>query len=95
MARGFRSDQAKVLYDEAIRQGWWPPKDKGKSGHFFLRCPARRCAFEVPFSTTGKYNPRELKNQIAIMRRHGMVWQGRGGEHVAPRLNHRVRALSQ
>jgi hypothetical protein len=87
MRRGFRSDQVAAVYDEALRQRWQIPDFQPGSGHMFLRCPKRGCSFLVAFSTTGRYHHHELNNQVALMRRHGFVWRGRGGQHAAPKLN--------
>jgi hypothetical protein len=84
--RSFRSDQARDLYNEAVRQRW-RPLSFGGSGHLFIGCPRKGCCFQVAFSTSGLYRPRELNNQICLMRRHGFTWQGRGGQHTAEKLN--------
>lgn len=87
--RSFRSDQARDLYNEAVKQGW-RPLAIGGGGHASVSCPRRGCAFQVVFSTSGKYWPRELNNQITLMRRHGLVWQGRGGAHTADKFNRKA-----
>jgi hypothetical protein len=91
MARqGFRSDQARELYEEAVRQKWRLLPMKG-SGHLYLGCPRQGCFFRMAFSLSGQYRPRELNNQITLMRRHGLTWRGRGGQHTAEKLNRKIK----
>lgn len=84
--RSFRSDQARDLYNEAVQQGW-RPLSVGGSGHVYIGCPRWGCFFQVTFSGSGLYRPRELNNQICLMRRHGLTWRGRGGQHTAEKFN--------
>lgn len=93
MKIGFRSDQAQSLYTEAVKQGWRVPREPSRSGHTHLFCPRRGCHFMVAFSISGKYWGRELRNQITLMRRHGLAWGGRPGVHTAPRLNRKVKQI--
>jgi phage gp16-like protein len=39
------------------------------------------------FSGSDQYAVHKLHNTVAELRRHGFVWQGRGGKHTAERLN--------
>lgn len=90
MGTGFSSDQAAAIYAAAVRQGWRKPRAASKSNHLHLFCPDRNCAYMAAFSLSGRYRGRELQNQIAQMRRHGLVWDGRPATHTAPRLNRKA-----
>lgn len=87
----FRSKTLKEVYREAIRQGFTPLEQNGE-GHFCLRCPAKGCGYTHTFSgsMTDTHRQKAL-NAIAVMRRHGFIWKGRGGEHTAPRLHRELR----
>lgn len=88
----FRSKVLSEVYEEAIRQKFKPSYQQG-SGHFCLTCPARGCGYTHTLSTTmGDAYKQKTLNLITEMRRHGFVWQGRGGEHTAPRLHRSLRA---
>jgi hypothetical protein len=41
---------------------------------------------------TGRYNLHEMNNKVALLRRHGFMWQGRGGEHVAKKIGDQRKA---
>lgn len=85
MKRAFSSDMYRNVYKEAVRQGW-VPQHKGRSPHAYLLCPHPGCHYRQAFSTTGRSHKCEFQNHIAGMRKHGFVWQGRGGEHTAEPL---------
>lgn len=78
--RGFTSDMLRQLYEEGVKQGW-RPEDNRKSGHAYLYCP--RCPYREAFSKSGRGFPPEIGRKVTAMRRHGLVWKGRGGEHTA------------
>lgn len=80
--RAFTSDRYRDIYKEAIRQGWIPV-ERRKSGHKYLVCPHPDCNFREIFSTTGRGQYRELRNTVTALRRHGFLWEGRGGKHIA------------
>ena len=87
----FRSKTLGEVYKEAIRQGFIPLEQNGE-GHLRLRCPARGCGYThtLSGSMTDAHKQKAL-NTIAVMRRHGFVWKGRGGQHTAPRLHRTLR----
>ena len=78
----FASDLVGQIYREGIRQNWKPEEGRN-SGHYYLYCPHPKCHFRKTFSLTENGSSHKAKNSIAEMRRHGFVWQGRGGQHVA------------
>lgn len=80
MGNGFTSDQLAALFREARRQGFIE-LPLSKNGHAYLRC--RRCPVRFSFTTTGNGSGRVFQNQVADLRRHGLLWQGRGGTHRA------------
>jgi len=86
--KGFTSDQLGSIFTEAVRQGW-TPDEKRKSGHAYITCPHPECHHREVFSRTCNAAMHKLQNKISAMRKHGFVWQGRGGEHVAPLFGRR------
>ena len=82
--RGIRSGTIARIYAEGIRQGFEHGIHRGSS-HYFLRCKEPGCDFMQALSATQRDGDRrKVQNIITQMRRHGFVWQGRGGEHTAP-----------
>lgn len=87
----FRSKTFRKIYLEGINQGFEGGYQQG-SKHYYLRCPKKDCGFACTFSSTvSDAHPEKVRNFVAEMRRHGFVWEGRGGEHTAPRLHRTLR----
>lgn len=82
----FRSTDMRKLYKEAVAQGFRPIHGP-RAPHVYLLCPHPDCHYRQTLSTTDTGVVRNLKNYIADLRRHGLIWQGRGGKHTAPVLN--------
>lgn len=83
--KGFSSDMLRNLYDAAVAQGWRPER-QAKSGHAHVYCPTPGCHFRESFSLSGRGRPHEVAAKVNAMRKHGLIWKGRGGEHTAERL---------
>ncbi len=79
--RQFRSRNLQALFMEGIRQGFISGKREG-SQHYYLRCPRKGCDFSQPISGSAKDTPREMLNTVSALRRHGFVWEGRGGSRL-------------
>lgn len=73
-----RSDFLRSIVKAAIEQGFtleWGGK------HPALICPV--CGHPEIITTTGKQAFHESRNKACRLRRHGLLWKGRGGQHVA------------
>lgn len=87
----FRSKNFREIYLEAIDQGFEGGRQQG-SGHYYLRCPKKGCGYTHTFSASvSDSHAEKVHNFVTSMRRHGFVWEGRGGEHTAPRLHRTLR----
>lgn len=76
--RGFRSDFLRDLVKAAVSQKF--EFDNG-GRHPALVCPV--CGHREVITKTGRQTFHESRNKAARLRRHGLLWEGRGGEHVA------------
>lgn len=75
---GIRSDFLRAITREAIKQGFrldWTGR------HPALICPV--CKHPEIITGSGKQTFHESRSKATRLRRHGLLWQGRGGEHVA------------
>jgi hypothetical protein len=84
--RGFTSDVLRDLYRAAIRQKWRAEYGKRGSGHAYVYCPQEGCYFREAFSLSGRGWPHEIASKVGNMRKHGLMWKGRGGKHTAALL---------
>jgi hypothetical protein len=72
-----RSDFLRDLVKTAVKQDFlFDPGGK----HPVLVCPV--CGHRETITATGKQKFHESRNKAARLRRHGLIWQGRGGKHV-------------
>lgn len=74
---GIRSDFLREIVKTATQQGF--ELEKGGK-HPALVCPV--CGHREVITATGKQNFHESRSKASRLRRHGLVWQGRGGKHV-------------
>lgn len=81
--QGIRSDYLRALAREAVRQGW--SIEWGKR-HPELVCPV--CGHRETITCTGKQQLHESRNKATRLRRHGLLWKGRGGVHVPVQRSH-------
>ncbi len=87
----FRSKTMREIFRQASEQNFEPGFQDG-SGHFSLRCKKKGCGYTQSLSSTmDDGNPQRIQNVVAGLRRHGFVWEGRGGEHTAPLLHRTLR----
>jgi hypothetical protein len=73
-----RSDLLRAVVAEAVKQSFeldW------SGNHPALICPV--CKHREVITATGKQSFHESRNKVCRLRRHGLMWKGRGGEHVA------------
>lgn len=88
----FKSKIFQRLYKEALRQGFTEHFPEGRNSHIVLVCPKRGCGAQVQLSTTlSDGAPFKQHNIITKMRRHGLLWEGRGGKHTAPSFGAAIR----
>jgi hypothetical protein len=64
------------LITAAVRQGW-QSSTGGK--HPMVICPV--CKHEEIYTKSGRQHEHEIKKKIARMRKHGVIFDGRGGIH--------------
>jgi hypothetical protein len=84
--RGIRSKTIARIYETGKDQGFEGGFHRGSS-HYYLRCLEPGCNFMQTLSSTqNDGNSQKTLNIITQLRRHGFVWQGRGGEHTAALL---------
>lgn len=76
--RGFSSDTIRNIVAAAVKQDFVMTRG---NRHVYLHCP--KCPWFDTVSTTAKSRGRNGYNHVAILRRHGLEWQGRGGVHTA------------
>jgi hypothetical protein len=76
-SRGIRSDFLREIVKAAIKQGF--RMDWG-GNHPALICPV--CGHREVITMTGKQTFHESRNKATRLRRHGLMWKGRGGQHV-------------
>jgi hypothetical protein len=74
--RGIRSDKLRRLISAALSQGW--QHDIGGS-HPRVVCPV--CGHREVYTASGRQHEHEIKKKIARLRRHGVLFDGRGGQH--------------
>lgn len=75
---GIRSDFLREIAKAAITQDFtleWGGK------HPVLICPV--CGHRETITASGKQSHHESRNKASRLRRHGLMWKGRGGTHVA------------
>jgi hypothetical protein len=77
---GFRSDLLRRLVDAAEEQKVFE-LDRSRGKHPALVCLT--CGYREIVSNTARLMDHEGKNKIGRLRRHGLLWQGRGGTHNA------------
>ncbi len=79
MARtgSFRSDFLRDLVKAAVRQGFGVDRS---GNHPSLVCPV--CGHREVITSTGKQAFHESRNKATRLRRHGLIWKGRGGQHA-------------
>jgi hypothetical protein len=71
-----RSDVLRRLIDCALKQGW---QHKIGGAHPMIVCPI--CGHREIYTMTGKQHEHEIKKKIARLRKHGVLFNGRGGIH--------------
>jgi hypothetical protein len=74
---GFRSDFLREITREAVKQGF-TLDTTGR--HPALICPV--CGHSEIITGSGQQRFHESRNKAARLRRHGLVWKGRGGQHA-------------
>jgi hypothetical protein len=75
---GIRSDFLREIVKEAVAQKFafeWGGK------HPVLVCPV--CGHRETITASGKQTFHESRNKVCRLRRHGLLWKGIGGKHVA------------
>lgn len=72
-----RSDRLRQIVSAAVDQGF--TVEHG-TRHPALICPV--CGHHEIITTSGRQLHHEIRNKISRLRRHGLVFEGRGGEHV-------------
>lgn len=77
----FRSDYLQKIFNAAVKQNFEPGNLPG-STHVYLRC--LQCGHREIFTTTGRGRLHETKKKINVLRRHGLIFDQRGGGHAAP-----------
>jgi len=71
-----RSDKLRKLIMTAVRQGW---RSDLCGNHPSIVCPV--CGHREIYTTSGRMHTHEIKKKIARLRRHGLIFDGRGGIH--------------
>lgn len=72
-----RSDRLRKVIKAAVSQGFVP--ESGGS-HPALVCPV--CGHREIYTASGKQHEHEIKKKIVRLRKHGLIFEGRGGDHV-------------
>lgn len=64
------------LITAALKQGWG---HRTGGAHPMVICPV--CGHEEIYTPSGRQHEHEIKKKIARLRKHGMIFDGRGGIH--------------
>ncbi|WP_405824371.1 hypothetical protein OG705_29565 [Streptomyces sp. NBC_00838] len=77
---GIRDGRLRGLARTAAKQDFELGPTKNR--HAYLRCPT--CSTRITFSKTASgTSPRVYLNILTRLRKHGLAYEGRGGEHTA------------